>query len=156
MCLCVHVPQLVVLAGLIWNPPTSCAWAARVLVNDRQARDHGLRHVGLPSRLARFQWLPSTTSVASRPAGKATPAPAPQTSWRGQGHGEGSSAAGTGSSSSSEGGSSRLVKSGTLQIHNVDNIRGRSLRGPLCTLMLPPGGPPKWGPKINLKLPSFR
>ncbi len=27
--------QLVVLSGLIWDFPASCAWAARVYVNDR-------------------------------------------------------------------------------------------------------------------------
>jgi membrane protein insertase Oxa1/YidC/SpoIIIJ len=26
--------QLVALAGLVWNPPTSCAWAARVYVSN--------------------------------------------------------------------------------------------------------------------------
>jgi len=46
--------QLVALAGLVWNAPSSCAWAARVYVNNREARDHGLRSVGLPSRLAQF------------------------------------------------------------------------------------------------------
>ena len=29
--------QLVVISGLVWNWPTSCAWAARVYVNDRYA-----------------------------------------------------------------------------------------------------------------------
>lgn len=33
--------ELVVIAGIVWNPPTSCAWAARVLVNSDQACDHG-------------------------------------------------------------------------------------------------------------------
>ncbi|KAH9774225.1 protein NEOXANTHIN-DEFICIENT 1 [Citrus sinensis] len=37
--------ELVVIAGIVWNPPTSCAWAARVLVNSDQACDHG-RKVG--------------------------------------------------------------------------------------------------------------
>lgn len=27
--------QLVVISGLVWNFPTSCAWAARVYVNNR-------------------------------------------------------------------------------------------------------------------------
>ena len=27
--------QLVALAGLVWNAPTSCAWAARVYVSNR-------------------------------------------------------------------------------------------------------------------------
>ena len=33
---CAHV-QLVALAGIVWNPPLSCAWAARVYVNNRCA-----------------------------------------------------------------------------------------------------------------------
>ncbi|BBG93830.1 hypothetical protein Prudu_001958 [Prunus dulcis] len=39
--------QLVVIAGLVWSPPTSCAcdivkgWAAKVLVNSVEACDHG-------------------------------------------------------------------------------------------------------------------
>ncbi|GAQ77960.1 hypothetical protein KFL_000060250 [Klebsormidium nitens] len=47
--------ELVALAGIVWNPPTSCAWAARVLVDTPVAVRHGLTEVGLPSRLARFQ-----------------------------------------------------------------------------------------------------
>jgi len=33
--------ELVVIAGTVWNPPTSCAWAARVLVNSKDACNHG-------------------------------------------------------------------------------------------------------------------
>ncbi|KAJ6388279.1 hypothetical protein OIU77_026786 [Salix suchowensis] len=33
--------ELVVIAGTVWNPPTSCAWAAKVLVNSGDACDHG-------------------------------------------------------------------------------------------------------------------
>ncbi|KAI7836283.1 hypothetical protein COHA_009832 [Chlorella ohadii] len=50
--------ECVALAGLAWNFPTSCAWAARVYVNDRDARDHGIASVGLPSRMASFKALP--------------------------------------------------------------------------------------------------
>lgn len=46
--------ELVALAGLAWNFPTSCAWAARVYVNNDEAKRHGLDVVGLPSRGARF------------------------------------------------------------------------------------------------------
>ncbi|KAK9909374.1 hypothetical protein WJX75_001229 [Coccomyxa subellipsoidea] len=47
--------ELVALAGLVWNPPSSCAWAARVYVSNWQARNHGRRHCGLPSRMAAFE-----------------------------------------------------------------------------------------------------
>ncbi|KAK4265115.1 hypothetical protein QN277_026208 [Acacia crassicarpa] len=46
--------ELVVIAGIVWNHPTSCAWAARVYVNNDQACDHGRKEVGLPSQVARF------------------------------------------------------------------------------------------------------
>ncbi|KAL0695561.1 hypothetical protein Bca4012_062741 [Brassica carinata] len=46
--------ELVVIAGTVWNPPTSCAWAARVLVNSDEACHHGRKEVGLPSQIARF------------------------------------------------------------------------------------------------------
>ncbi|KAL2903741.1 Protein NEOXANTHIN-DEFICIENT 1 [Bienertia sinuspersici] len=29
--------ELVVIAGIVWNPPTSCAWASKVLVNSNEA-----------------------------------------------------------------------------------------------------------------------
>ena len=40
--------EMVALGGLVWNPPTSCAWAARVFVNNRDARAHGVKTCGLP------------------------------------------------------------------------------------------------------------
>lgn len=60
--------ELVALAGLAWNFPTSCAWAARVYVNNKSARNHGLSVVGLPSRLASFKAIPkpSTGSMSSK------------------------------------------------------------------------------------------
>jgi hypothetical protein len=52
--------ELVVLAGLVWNPPTSCAWAQRVYVSNKAARNHGLLSVGLPSRMATFSQSDAT------------------------------------------------------------------------------------------------
>ncbi|KAI5065176.1 hypothetical protein GOP47_0019871 [Adiantum capillus-veneris] len=46
--------ELVIIAGTVWNPPTSCAWAARVLVNSTEACNHGKKEVGLPSKVAVF------------------------------------------------------------------------------------------------------
>lgn len=65
--------ELVAMAGLVWNWPLSCAWAARVYVNDKAARDHGLDSVGLPSKLASFcqdtsAHLPGRRSWWTRPA----------------------------------------------------------------------------------------
>lgn len=49
-----NMDEMVVLAGLVWDPPVSCAWASHVFVNKRSARDHGVESCGLPSRLASF------------------------------------------------------------------------------------------------------
>ena len=46
--------EMVVLAGLVWDPPVSCAWASHVFVNKQSARDHGVVSCGLPSRIASF------------------------------------------------------------------------------------------------------
>lgn len=46
--------ELVTLGGVVWEPPTSCAWASRVHVCHDEARAHGVAHVGLPSRHAHF------------------------------------------------------------------------------------------------------
>ncbi|XP_058002956.1 protein NEOXANTHIN-DEFICIENT 1 isoform X2 [Hevea brasiliensis] len=46
--------ELVVIAGIVWNPPMSCAWAARVLVSSDDACGHGRKEVGLPSQVAKF------------------------------------------------------------------------------------------------------
>ncbi|KAM5568337.1 hypothetical protein ABKV19_016085 [Rosa sericea] len=60
--------ELVVIAGLIWSPPTSCAWAAKVLVNSKEACDHGRKEVGLPSQVARFS--KRITAVSRKPKTK--------------------------------------------------------------------------------------
>ncbi|GMH15092.1 hypothetical protein Nepgr_016933 [Nepenthes gracilis] len=46
--------ELVVIAGIVWNPPTSCAWAAKVVVSSNEACQHGRDNVGLPSHVASF------------------------------------------------------------------------------------------------------
>ncbi|GAB2297520.1 hypothetical protein Dimus_031620 [Dionaea muscipula] len=61
--------ELVVIAGIVWNPPTSCAWAANVLVNSKKACVHGRKDVGLPSHVAMFSKLgccPEQRTVPTR------------------------------------------------------------------------------------------
>ncbi|KEH38523.1 protein NEOXANTHIN-DEFICIENT 1 isoform X2 [Medicago truncatula] len=58
--------ELVVIAGLVWNRPTSCAWATRVYVNNNEACSHGRKDVGLPSQVARFSKTISAVSRQSR------------------------------------------------------------------------------------------
>ncbi|KAL6188291.1 hypothetical protein ACLB2K_039684 [Fragaria x ananassa] len=60
--------ELVVIAGLVWSPPTSCAWAAKVLVNSNEACDHGRKEVGLPSQVARFS--KRITAISRQPQTK--------------------------------------------------------------------------------------
>ncbi|KAK4413549.1 protein NEOXANTHIN-DEFICIENT 1 [Sesamum alatum] len=60
--------ELVVIAGIVWNPPTSCAWAARVLVNSDKACVHGRKDVGLPSQVANF--TKSLTAVPGTKRGR--------------------------------------------------------------------------------------
>ncbi|XP_015061883.1 protein NEOXANTHIN-DEFICIENT 1 [Solanum pennellii] len=62
--------ELVVIAGLVWNPPTSCAWAARVLVGSDEACLHGRKVVGLPSQVARFS--KKITALPQKPESKSS------------------------------------------------------------------------------------
>ncbi|KAL8121455.1 protein NEOXANTHIN-DEFICIENT 1 isoform X2 [Apium graveolens] len=54
--------ELVVIGGIVWNPPTSCAWATRVLVSSDEACIHGRKDVGLPSYVAKFSKQISATA----------------------------------------------------------------------------------------------
>ncbi|XP_045801061.1 protein NEOXANTHIN-DEFICIENT 1 isoform X1 [Trifolium pratense] len=60
--------ELVVIAGLVWNRPTSCAWATKVYVNNNEACSHGRKDVGLPSQVARFS--KTITAVSSQSRGR--------------------------------------------------------------------------------------
>ena len=55
--------ELVVMAGLVWDPPASCAWARRVLVNSTDAARHGIETCGLPSARAHFEPRGATTKA---------------------------------------------------------------------------------------------
>ncbi|KAL2653771.1 hypothetical protein R1flu_021899 [Riccia fluitans] len=58
--------EAVIIPGIVWNPPASCAWAGRVLVGSEEARDHGRKEVGLPSLAADFTY--SARQVAKPPS----------------------------------------------------------------------------------------
>ncbi|PKU70444.1 hypothetical protein MA16_Dca013480 [Dendrobium catenatum] len=49
--------ELVVIAGTVWNPPTSCAWAARVLVNNEEACRHGRKVKPFRHFVDTFLWM---------------------------------------------------------------------------------------------------
>eukprot|EP00879_Flechtneria_rotunda_P014051 GHRR01014679.1.p1 GENE.GHRR01014679.1~~GHRR01014679.1.p1 ORF type:complete len:322 (+),score=113.59 GHRR01014679.1:150-1115(+) len=138
--------ECVVLAGLVWNPPTSCAWAARVFVNDKEARDHGIKSVGLPSRLASFNAL-CQSATSSTAWWKVTPA-----------NGKPASAVATreqpppGCTTQGGGGSSSEL----VELSNVDRGR-RGLPGRLVAVFKLPAVPATGfcGPRLTLSLPSF-
>eukprot|EP00897_Mesotaenium_endlicherianum_P007944 jgi/Mesen1/7178/ME000037S06536 len=143
--------QLVALAGTVWNPPTSCAWAARVLVDSQVARDHGIDEVGLPSKLAAFSKL-SVCLLSDKPRQRrwalpslrphparlpAAPAPSGQVAGR-----------------------------TVVDVHDAEAEAGAVedshfvKRRPMFRLALPPGfsddeAKRPWGPRIRMSLPSF-
>ncbi|PNW85602.1 hypothetical protein CHLRE_03g194450v5 [Chlamydomonas reinhardtii] len=125
--------EMVAMAGLVWNPPTSCAWAARVFVNNREARDHGVHHVGLPSRLGAFSLLPAASGAAA-------------TERRNGGNWWLPTAPG--------GKHPAAVPGGVLELRNADTGRGRGLSTPVCLIELP-AAQRSLGPRITLSLPSF-
>lgn len=142
------------LAGLVWQFPTSCAWAARVYVSNADARSHGRRACGLPSSQARFQALGSAAGgerswwqaggAGAAPAG----APEQQRLAAGPGTPERAGAA-------ASGGVSVTVlprRGGWRRAWREDEAGAR-----VCSLALPParGGGGARGPRVRLSLPSF-
>lgn len=49
-----RMDELVILSGLVWNAPTSCAWASHVFVDSKEAVSHGRKVFGLPSHKTSF------------------------------------------------------------------------------------------------------
>ena len=160
-------PQLVAMAGLVWNAPTSCAWAARVYVSNREARDHGRRSVGLPSAMAAFEAAAGAAAPAAAdpapvvlatstprarfarrrsvrpPAPPAPPAP-PSPSWWEV----------TAPAFLAGMGGAPPAGASLLSVRAEDCCQPTSST---VSLALPPGPPPKaWaGPRLTLALPSF-
>ncbi|GLC38604.1 hypothetical protein PLESTM_000753000 [Pleodorina starrii] len=139
--------ELVAMAGLVWNPPTSCAWAARVYVNSRQARDHGIRHVGLPSRLAAFKLTGGGDGGAA-----AQPGTGSRNWWWRPGPAATAVAAARESHTATKG--EQPQQPAVLELRNVDGGRGRGLSSPVCRITLPDCSR-ALGPRISLSLPSF-
>jgi|APGre2960657404_1045060.scaffolds.fasta_scaffold48048_1 hypothetical protein len=135
--------ELVLLSGLVWNAPTSCAWASRVYVSNRAARDHGRAHVGLPSRVADFLPLPTVEGGQKQPRGGGN--------WWAPARRDGSAGAASTSAAAAP------PAPAAVRVLNVDpSCRpSRGLQLPVCTL--PIGGVPTWlpGPRLTLWLPSF-
>jgi hypothetical protein len=127
--------ELVVLAGLVWNPPTSCAWAQRVYVSNKIARDHGLQSVGLPSRLARFSQSSKPHTLASKVSARQVR----QGSWW------------CGAGSSQEG--RKVAPDCAVVVQNMEKGK-RGLKTPVAEFLLPEKFGAK-GPRLPLTLPNF-
>ncbi|PSC74653.1 hypothetical protein C2E20_2385 [Micractinium conductrix] len=141
--------ECVALAGLAWNWPTSCAWAARVFVNNKEARDHGISAVGLPSRLAAFSALPEL--AAARGGGGGGGGKRRGASWWDVPHPR--STRGGGAQGSAAGGAG--APTAALELCNSEpGGRGRGLEGPVCVIDMP-RVLAAWAPKIQMSLPSF-
>lgn len=127
--------ELVALAGLAWNFPTSCAWAARVYVNNVSARNHGLQVVGLPSRLASFRAVrknplnaqPSRFTVGKR-------------DWWAVGGREVT-------------GNEKQVD--YIEIHNKEKGANGMKKTPVCCIEIPQETSSTWKPSIQMFLPSY-
>ncbi|KAJ7294350.1 hypothetical protein O6H91_18G036200 [Diphasiastrum complanatum] len=139
--------ELVVIAGIVWNPPTSCAWAARVLVNSLDACVHGKKEVGLPSTYAEFLQagnfpLGSTNSELSV-AHKVKPVHVDHDA-----------------NGLKTGMDDNLTIRRNCALKIVERVGTK--RTPLCSISLPKqslsgsGGSQRWsGPAISMSLPSF-
>ncbi len=143
-------PQCVVMAGLVWNAPLSCAWAGRVYVSDREARDHGLSHVGLPSRLAAFQSAP-----AQQPSPRAERRAAAASWWR-----KGRAAAPDRRVEQQVASTAGLTIGGpwvdAIEVRSLEKGR-RALDEPVATFKVARMKTEGFlGPRLRLSLPSFR
>ncbi|KAK9825989.1 hypothetical protein WJX74_003554 [Apatococcus lobatus] len=151
--------ELVVLSGLIWDFPASCAWAARVYVNDKDARTHGKQHVGLPSRVASFSQRPPSSNFQG-----------PHQTWWNEGLqtpaaplNPGDYRASSGSAAISSSSSSNESHPEGVVIRNEERTGSRwpfrsgprQLQSPVCCLSLPAAHHGRRGPQISLPLPSF-
>jgi len=125
--------ELVVIAGIVWNPPTSCAWAARVLVNSVEACRHGRKEVGLPSHVATFSKT-EASALGDEPLAKSNGF---------------LSVLGIGSTA---------PKQENRREIEISETKGSSTRH-LCSISMPLTGSHKhhkWmGPAIRMSLPSF-
>ena len=135
------------MAGLVWNWPTSCAWAARVFVSNKEARVHGRRHCGLPSRYATFELAAAASGGTLRRAVRRGGRPVPTRTWW-----------------DPDGSASDTPPA--MVLRNDERRRtwrapfggvaaADGLAEPVAALALPPA-PVGWqGPRVDIALPSF-
>ena len=158
--------ELVVLCGLLWNPPGSAMWASRVAVSSDAARRHGVHTFGLPSVNADFMEAGGGRGGGS---GSAGPSRTGERGWWGQMH-----SPGRGGSPAPGRVLARGVEAGTVAVVERQSQRGAWLRriwrtarrappppaearDVILGLDLPearaPGRPA--GPRISIVMPNF-
>ncbi len=153
--------ELVALAGLAWNFPTSCAWAARVYVNNVEARNHGIGVVGLPSRLASFKAVRKPTCCKGE---RRNPLKSSIESnldwWSSSGgrrdKGEGAEWVEIRNREACRVPFLRRLTSGLKRVCRMrsDAYITKGLKDPVCAIQIP-RLQPQWGPIIQLHLPSY-
>ena len=132
--------EMVALGGLVWNPPTSCAWAARVFVNDAGARAHGVKTCGLPSALARFDDDDDARNAETHGWWKNIKPPSVFAKARAFAKGERAV---------------RFEEKRRASRSETVRLRDGDTGVEVCSLALPGAGSGPLGPRINVKLPSF-
>ena len=132
--------EMVALGGLVWNPPTSCAWAARVFVNDAGARAHGVKTCGLPSALARFDDDDDARNAETHGWWKNIKPPSVFAKARAFAKGERAV---------------RFEEKRRASRSETVRLRDGDTGVEVCSLALPGAGAGPLGPRINVKLPSF-
>lgn len=126
--------ELVALAGLAWNFPTSCAWAARVYVNNASARNHGLKVVGLPSRLASFRAVPKKVLNVQSTKSRNT-----KRDWWSFGRDD----------------MKKEEHVEYIEVHNREKGTNGLRKKPVCSIQMPPDTSTVWKPSIQMFLPSY-
>ncbi len=156
--------EMVALGGLVWNAPTSCAWAARVFVSDAGARAHGVKTCGLPSAFATFAEKPPPE--AEKPPAEASAPPAVATTagwWKNTSPpsrvarvrdvfvagGRRDEEALTRKRAEAKRSTSRSTpRAETLEIRDESGAE-------VCSLAIPAAAPALSGPRVGMRLPSF-
>ena len=146
--------EMVALGGLVWNAPTSCAWAARVFVNNKDARSHGVKTCGLPSHFAHFD--EEQEKGASAGADPTTMATTSTTHgwWKNTRRPKGKFFGLFDKKNNTR--QNKKTKKNKQKGGGAESLQLRDEKGDeVCTLALPPAAPSLPGPRIKMALPSF-
>ena len=146
--------EMVALGGLVWNAPTSCAWAARVYVNNKDARKHGVETCGLPSNFAHFDEEGAGAAAATATA-------TTHGWWKNTKKPRGTFFGLFNKQDGDKRQQRKQKKTKQQRRRGGGGGGGESLQlrdengEEVCTLDLPPAAPSLPGPRIKMALPSF-